>query len=67
LVYGFRDIQGFWHLTYEPLPWFDPQVQLQLLIDAVNAFVVPTVTLNIPEEQIAQAKALGPVVIGQSD
>lgn len=40
-------VDPLWHgqrlrvLTHQPLAGFDPQIELQLLIDAVHAFVIP--------------------------
>ena len=44
----------------------DPQVQLQLAIDPVDALVIPFKTLHVAQIQEAQAEAPVALVVGQA-
>ena len=51
--------QLVWLLSFEPLAWLDPQIHLQLSVDAINTFVVPAVTPHLPQVEELKAKATG--------
>lgn len=59
--FGYSERLGL--LAHQALLRFDPQVQLQLPVDAVDALVVPAKALHVAQIQEAQAKA--PVAIGR--
>ena len=52
-----------WHrqdirlLPFQPLSGLDPQVQFQLAVDPIDAFVVPRMTFDVPQMQETQAKS----------
>ena len=66
-------IDGFWHyqrlrlLANNPLSRFDPQVQLQLAVNAIHPFVIPSVALHVTQIQKAQPESPVALVVGQAD
>ncbi len=67
LVNRQRHCQGLGLITNKPFARLDAQVELQLLVDPIHTLVVPFEALDVTQIQIAQAKALATVVIGQFD
>ena len=62
-VHGPGHIGRVWHrqgirlLPFQPLSGLDPQVQFQLAVDPIDAFMVPGVTFDVPQMQETQAKS----------
>ena len=59
--------QGIGLVPLQTFAWFDPEVQLQLAVDAVYALVVPAMSSDIPQVKGAQAKAPGLLCPRQPD
>ena len=57
--------QRFWLLPIQTLTGFDPKVQLQALVNPIDALVVPFKALNITQVEITKPKAPVAVVIRQ--
>src|SRR5690606_13916169 len=53
-------------LAHQAFPWLDPQVQLQLPVDAVDPLVIPAKALDVAQVQEAQAEAPVAIRRGQS-
>lgn len=51
----------------QPPAWFDPQVQLQRAIDALDPLVVPRMSFHVAQVQETQANTPCLENIGQSD
>jgi hypothetical protein len=66
-------IWRIWHrqrvgfVPLQPLAGLDPQVQFQLAVDAVNAFVVPRMTSDVAQVQETQPEPLGLPGVRQAD
>jgi len=66
LVDGDRHGQRQRFLAYETMAWFDPQVQLKLAINPVDAFmVIPFETFYVTQIQDAQPEAPVALVVRQ--
>src|SRR5690606_21394184 len=64
-IHGPDQVGSFWHgqriglVPLQALAWLDPEVQLQLAVDAVYALVVPAMSPDIAQVKKAQAEAPG--------
>lgn len=67
LVDGLRHRQRFRLLANNPLSRLDPQVQLQLAVNAIHAFVVPSVALHVTQIEKAQPESPVALVVGQAN
>ena len=63
-VLGHRE--RLWFLAHQALARLDAQVQLQLPVDPVHAFVVPGETAHVAQMQETQPEAPVAVVVGQA-
>lgn len=62
-----RHRQWLWLFTNQSFPGFDSEVEFQLPVNAVLAFVVPAKALDVAQVQKAQPKAPVTMVLGQTD
>ena len=62
-----RHGQGFRLIALQPLAGFDPQVQFQLAVDAIDAFVVPRMALHVAQMQETQPEPPSLAGICQTD
>src|SRR3989338_3887289 len=67
LVDGFRYRQRLRLLPHDPLPGFDPEVQLQFAVNAIHPFVVPWISLHVAQIQKAQPEPPVALVVGQAN
>ena len=61
-----------WHgerlrlVAHQALSRLDPQIELQLCVDAVHTLVIPLKAPDVAQIQVTQAKAPAAVVVGQT-
>jgi len=67
LVDGLRHRQRFRLLTNNPLSRLDPQIQLQLAVNAIDPLVIPSVALHVAQIQQAQPESPVALIVGQAN
>ena len=66
LVNGLRHSQRLRLLTNNALLGFDVQIQFQFAVNSIDSFVVPLITLHIPQIKEAQPEAPVALVVCQA-